>query len=218
MHFSGEEKYKQFTARLVPTNYEIVGVRVPVLRTMAKKAIWANDWQKVIKETPMVHEDVLLQSFIIAAAPITVEQRQRLLEDFFPYMDNWQVVDGLCSSLKEAKKEQQSYWEWLCSLRASEQPFVIRFVLVMYLTYYLNESYIDDVLQYIEQLENDHYYVKMAIAWCISMAFVKDEQRIVTYLIASKLDKWTYNKAIQKIIESTRVSVDKKAQIKLLRK
>lgn len=218
MHFSGEAKYKQFTQRLVSTDYEIVGVRVPTLRAMAKKAIQANEWRSILKEKPIVHEDVLLQSFIIAAAPIPVAQRQRRLEQFFSCMDNWQVVDGLCTSLKEAKKEKQSYWEWLRTLRTSDEPFVIRFVLVMYLTYYLDEHYLDDVLQYIEQLENDHYYVKMAIAWCISIAFLNNEQRILTYLKTSKLDKWTYNKAIQKIIESTRVSADKKAQMKMLKK
>lgn len=214
MRYEGEERYKQFVERLVTTDYEIVGVRVPKLRSMVKTFIKTNAWKDVLLQSPQYHEDVLLHSFIIAAAPITVVERQQRLEKFFPYMDNWQVVDGLCSSLKEAKREQNAYWEWLLTLRNTDQPYVIRFVIVMYLTYFLDEYYIDEVLQYVEQLKQDHYYIKMAIAWLISIAFIKDEHRVTKYLQTAQLEKWIYNKALQKITESHRVSMDTKSIVK----
>lgn len=215
MRYEAEMKYKQFMERLVTTEYEIIGVRVPILRSMAKEIIKSGRWQEELQNAPKYHEDVLLHSFIIAEAPITADERLQLLESFFPCMDNWQVVDGLCSSLKEAKKHQHQYWQWLLTLRQSNEPYVIRFIIVMYLTYYLQDDYLQDMLSYFEQVNHDHYYVKMAVAWAISIAFVKHEQQVTQFLHATTLNKWTFNKALQKIIESRQISNEQKRIVQM---
>lgn len=214
MRYEGEIKYKQFMERLVTTEYEIIGIRVPILRAMVKQMIKDGSWKEELLTAPQYHEDVLIHSFIIAEAPMKVEERLQRLESFFSYMDNWQVVDGLCSSLKEAKKHQQQYWHWLLSLRQSEEPYVIRFVIVMYLTYFLQDDYLQEVLAYFEKVDHDHYYVKMAVAWAISIAFVKHEQQVTRFLHVTMLDTWTFNKALQKIIESKKISNEQKHMVR----
>ena len=214
MRYLVDEAYKKFNERLVQTKYEIIGVRVPVLRQMAKQMIKDGQWQQVLLEQSKYHEDVQLSCFILSTAPMMVKERQQALENFFPYMDNWQVVDGLCSGLKETKKHPQLYWDWLKTLRASGEPFVIRFVVVMYLSYFLESEHLEDVLVYFESITDDHYYVKMAIAWALSIAFIKDEARLTQFFVQTKLDKWTYNKALQKIIESRQISEDVKMEVR----
>ena len=214
MYFVGEEAYKQFNKKLVSTQYEILGVRVPVIRNTVKQLIKDDLWQQVLTEVPKYHEEVQLHSFLLAAAPMTINERQQRLQHFFSYIDNWQVVDGLCSSLKEVKMYPQCYWDWLMSLRDSKQPFVVRFIIVMYLVYYLEEPYLESILSYVEQLTVDHYYVKMAVAWTLSIAFIKHRGRITQFFKETAIETWTYNKAIQKIIESKQISPEIKDMVR----
>jgi len=58
----------------------------------------------------------------------------------------------------------------------------------------------------------------MAVAWLISMCYVKFEQETLKYLNSNDLDNFTYNKALQKIIESNRVDIEKKNIIKNMKK
>lgn len=208
--YQPDAQYKKFNERLVSTKYELAGVRVPVLRQIAKDIVKGQQWQQFLFKESKFHEDVQLKSFVLAQAPMSVEERHQQLEQFFPLMDNWQVVDGLCSSLKEAKKYPESYWKWLQTLQHSEEPFTVRFVVVMYLTYFLTEDYLEDVLSYYESLHLEHYYVKMAVAWALSIAFIKQEARLMMFFKETELDDWTYNKALQKIVESRQVDSEMK--------
>ena len=217
MRFSPDEKYKLFNSKLVTTKYPILGVRVPILRAYAKQVLKTNEWKEIINEKPHYHEDIQLKAFIIAAAPMELKHRQQQLEALFPYLDNWQTVDGLCSSLKEVKKNKSHYWNWLSSLRGTNEPFVLRFIIVIYLTYFLDD-YLDDILNYLQSVKSNHYYVKMAIAWAVSIAYIKNEEKVITFLNETKMDDWTYNKALQKIIESTQISNEKKVKIKRMKK
>ena len=214
MRFTRDENYKRFNERLAVTHYPLVGVRVPTLRTMAKKLIKENKWNEVLVETPQYYEDVQLQSFILAAAPMAVNERQQQLEAFFPKMDNWQVVDGLCTSLKEVTRYESEYWQWLKTLRISDETFVIRFVVVMYLTYYLGDKYLEDVLTFFETIEHDDYYVKMAVAWALSIAFIKNEEKLTAFFQETNINRWTYNKALQKIIESRQITAEMKQKVR----
>ena len=164
MRYEADEAYKQFNRKLVDTHYPMVGVRVPVLRHMAKELIASDAWQAFLQEQPVYYEDVQLRAFVLAQAPVTIEARLQLLESFFPYMDNWAVTDGLCSSLKETKKHLATYWHWLQTLRDDPAPFTRRFIYVMYLSYYVTTDYLDEVLAQLEQETTEHYYIQMAVA------------------------------------------------------
>ena len=86
----------------------------------------------------------------------------------------------------------------------------------MMLDYYLREEYIDKVIKIIDRIENDAYYVKMAKAWLIAEIGIKFNDIAMNYLNEKNhLDKFTHNKALQKMIESYRISDEQK---ELLRK
>lgn len=217
MRYTADMAYKQFTEKLVDTRYPIVGVRVPVLRQMAKE-LAQHTWQAFLQEEPVYYEDVQLRAFVLAQIRVSAQERMRLLENFFPLMDNWAVVDGLCSSLKETKKEPALYWDWLQTLRNSPAPFTRRFIYVMYLTYYLTPDYIDEVLAQLEQETTEHYYIQMAVAWAVSIAYIKQPDKTLHYLQQTTMPTWNYNKAIQKICESRQVTAETKAMLRAMKR
>lgn len=96
--------------------------------------------------------------------------------------------------------------------------YSVRFILVMFIWYYIDLEYLDEIFNIIDNIKNDKYYVRMAIAWLISICYVKYEDITMKYLKNTKLDDFTYNKSIQKIIESNQVSSYKKNEIKNMKR
>lgn len=217
MRYEPDASYKAFVERLTPTQYEIIGVRIPILRAMAKE-IMKGDVAAFLKEDIRYFEDMQLRAFVIGSCHVPTMERFALIEAFLPFVDNWSTIDSLCSSLKDAKKEQRLYWKWLQTLRTTDEPFTRRFVYVMYLMYFLTPTHIDDVLKQLEAEESDHYYVKMAVAWAVSMAYVKQKERTLLFLQTTTMPTWTYNKALQKTRESLRVSAEEKALLKTMKR
>ena len=101
-------------------------------------------------------------------------------------------------------------WKFLQNYLKSQKEFYLRFSIVMMLDYFITEEYIDEVLIKLDTIKNDAYYVKMAVAWAISICYIKFPKKTLKYLKQNNLDDWTYNKAIQKTIESYRIDKDTK--------
>ncbi|MER2106995.1 MAG: DNA alkylation repair protein [Solibacillus sp.] len=218
IRYVADEAYKQFIRKLVDTNYPIVGVRVPILRQMAKELTKSGAWRAFLQEEPVYHEDVQLRAFVLGLVPVTVEERMQLLEQLFPYMDNWGVTDGLCSSLKETKKYMAAYWNWLQTLRDDPAPFTRRFIYVMYLTYYVTTDYREEVLAQLEQETTEHYYIQMAVAWAVSIAYIKAPNKVLPFLQNTTMPTWNYNKAIQKICESRQIDPQTKVILRAMKR
>lgn len=218
MRYEADLAYKRFNSRLVETNYPMVGVRVPVLRQMAKALVQSGEWQTFLQQQPVYYEDVQLRAFVLGLVPVTVEKRMQLLEQFFPYMDNWAVTDGLCSSLKEVKAHPDTYWNWLQTLYESDAPYTRRFIYVMYLTYYVTSEYLDEVLIQLEQETTEHYYIQMAVAWAVSIAYIKAPEKVLPFLQHTMMPTWNYNKAIQKICESRQIDAGTKALLRAMKR
>ena len=100
----------------------------------------------------------------------------------------------------------------------SDKEFEIRFGIVIILDYYIDEEYLDKNFEIFQKIKNDNYYVKMAIAWAISICLIKYYDRTIKYLEKAKLDNWTYNKSIQKAIESYRISDEQKEYLRKMKK
>ena len=58
----------------------------------------------------------------------------------------------------------------------------------------------------------------MAVAWAISMAYVKFSEKTWEFLQNNHLDDFTYNKALQKMVESYRVDNETKEKIKKMKR
>ncbi len=200
-----EPEYQKFTAALIPNITNLLGVRMPELRKMAKQII-ATDWRAYLENADDDYfEEVMLQALVIGYIRTDPEEWLRHIAWFVPKINNWSVCDSFCGGLKLTKKEQERVWHFVQPYLVSELEYDIRFGVVMYLNYYMEEPYIHQVLASLDQVRHEGYYVKMAVAWAISIAYIKLPDITMRYLKDNTLDDFTYNKALQKITESTRI-------------
>lgn len=214
-----DQKYQEFHSGLCPGTNNILGIRVPVLRQYAKELIKQGEWKQVLdwKETDY-YEEVMLQGMIIGLAKMSLEETLKYLKEFVPKIDNWAICDITCAGLKITKKYPKEVWNFIQSYINSDQEFEVRFALVMMLDFFLTEEYIDEILQILDNIKQEGYYVKMAMAWLISVAYVKFSKKTLLYLKKTHLDNFTYHKAIQKIIESNRIEKIEKEKIKKMKR
>lgn len=208
-----DEKYREFHSRLVPTVNadKIIGVRVPILRRLARQAV--KEKANVLTD---YYEERMIKGFMIGYEKCPLEKHLSDLKDFIPLIDNWAVCDCVCSTLKFTEKNREQVWEFLLPyLNGSE--YEVRFAVVMMIDYYLVDEYINRVLDCFLSIKRDEYYINMAVAWALSVAFVKYESLVMAIIENRKLDPWTHNKAIQKIRESNRVDRKTKDRLNLLK-
>lgn len=211
-------KYKKFHGALCPNVDNIIGVQVPKLREIAKQLKQQNSKEYLELENLTFYEEKVIQGLLIGISKLSIEETIKYLEKFIPKIDSWAVCDVVCSSLKITNKHPKEMWEFLNKYINSKQEFEIRFSVVMYLNYYLNDEYIDKVINNISKIKTDKYYVQMAVAWLLSVSYIKQKETTLEYLENNQLDDFTHNKAIQKIIESYRVSKEEKEFIKTLKR
>lgn len=208
-----DETYRKFNESLIPgaegTSY---GVRLPQLRTIAKEII-KGDWQQFLSdaEDSEIYEIIMLRGLVIAAAPCEFDDRLTLIAGFVPAINNWAVCDCVCASIKSVKKHLPETLQFLATYLESQEEFYLRFGVVMLMDYFITEEYIDHVLKILHGIRHEAYYVNMAIAWALSVCFVKFRDKTLSVFQSQTLSPWVQNKAIQKCRESRRVSAEDKA-------
>lgn len=205
-----EESYSQFNKKLCPdTKLEILGIRVPILRKFAKRIIKSNeyDWEKFIKNKKVdFFEEVQLQGFIIGYSKFDFKYKIKLMEDFIPRMDSWSLIDTFVPTLRIDKKYLSEYWEFILKYIKSNEEFEVRFAIVSMLNYFITDEYVDDVINNLNEISHTGYYVKMAIAWTLAEIGIRYNDKLMKFLNRkNNLDLFTYNKTLQKMIESYRI-------------
>ncbi len=214
-----DEKYQKFHSRLCPGVNNIIGVRVPILRKYAKELISKNEISEIIVSIDdELYEEIMLQGMVIGLSKISFEDKKKYIEEFIPKIDNWAICDIFCAGLKPKKQELELAWKLVEKNLKSKKEYEIRFSVVMMLDYFITDEYIDLVIQKLDNIKSDKYYVQMAVAWAVSVCYIKFSEKTMKYLRKNNLDDFTYNKAIQKIRESYRVSKDEKEILKILQR
>lgn len=215
-----DKKYQNFHSSLCPGTENIIGVRVPILRNYAKELCKKRDWKQIIKEIDNeYYEEIMLQGMLIGQAKKEdIDIILKYIEDYIPKIDNWAICDVFCAGLKITKKYKNKMWNFIQKYLKSDKEFEIRFAIVMILDYYIEEDHMKEIFKIFDEIKHEGYYVRMAIAWAISICLIKFYNETVKFLEVSKLDNWTYNKAIQKAIESYRISEDKKNILRNMKK
>lgn len=214
-----DEKYKEFHSSLLPGTNHILGVRIPQLRALAKQLAKENDWQSFVKNPETeYYEETMLQGMIIGIAKMDADEQMKYISMFVPRINNWAVCDIFCGELKTAvRKGKDTIWQFIQPYLQSTEEFKIRFGVVM-LFHYIDGEHIDSILRYADTFRHDGYYARMAVAWLISICFIKFPEKTMEYLKHSRLDNWTYNKSLQKITESLRVEKKTKNCIRSLKR
>ena len=213
---NAEEKFREFSERIVvPKDHSVIGIRMPVIKEFAKD-ICKGDWRAYLDETcDIYHEDVMLRGLIIARADTETD---RMIKEFVPVIDNWAICDSFSSALKVNKNNRNSMWELILPYLDTDDEFQIRFAVVMMLFHFIDEEHIDDVIMHMNNIRHDAYYVKMGVAWCLSVCFIKFQDKTMRYLKNNTLDKFTFNKTLSKITDSFRVSSEVKEEIRTMRR
>ena len=176
-----DEKYRTFHASLVPGIGTFLGVRVPKMREIAKKAA-KEDYQTFFAEADVsVYEELMIRGMIPGYAKLTIKQRKQ---------------------------------EFIKKYLSSEKEYELRFAIVCLLDFFINDTYIDEVLELLADVQHDAYYVKMADAWALSICYIKFPQKTEPILERETLDGEIRKKAVQKIRESLRVSKEEKERLK----
>lgn len=214
-----EKEFKRFTASLIPNIDNILGVRLPVLRTIAKEIYKSGEWEDFFKQKNTKYmEEIMLQGMVIGLVKKNPEEILLLVKDFIPKINNWAVCDTFCNSLKFTEKNKELVWNFIQPYFKSTKEYDIRFGYVMILSHFIEDAYIERILKLIDMFKDERYYAKMGVAWALSICYVKFPEKTLEYLKKSKLDNWTFNKSIQKICESLRVDKNTKSMLKCLKR
>lgn len=215
-----DQKYQDFHSSLCPGTENIIGVRVPILKNYAKELFKEKDWKQTIKEIDNeYYEEIMLQGMLIGQAKAEdINTILKYVEEYVPKIDNWAICDVFCAGLKITKKYKKEMWNFIQKYLKSDKEFEIRFAIVMILDYYIEEKYLQENFKIFENIKSEDYYVKMAVAWAISICLIKFYDETIKYMETSKLDSWTYNKAIQKAIESYRITDENKKVLREMKK
>lgn len=212
-----DEKYREFHSSLCPETKNILGVRVPILRKYAKE-LYREYGRKIIDEIDNeYYEEIMLQGLIIGELT-SVKSVKKYLKKFIPKINNWAVCDTTCAGLKIVKRNKEEFKEIIYNCLKSNSEFEIRFGLVLLLDYYIDEDNIDEILQLSEQVNHEEYYVKMANAWLLSVCLVKFYDKTIEFIGKCGLDDFTYNKALQKAIESYRTTDKQKNEMRKMKR
>lgn len=213
-----EEDYKKFSSSLIPGEDKILGVRLPYLRELAKE-IAKGEWREYLATAQdEYYEDIMLQGLVIGYVKTSPEEILSYTERFVPKIRNWGVCDSFCTGLKLSKKYPELVWDFIQPYLKSEKEFEIRFAIIMMLAHFIDDDHIDRVITSLDGIRHQGYYVKMGAAWAISVCYVKYPEKTMVYLKDSRLDDFTYNKALQKILESYRVDQESKAVIRSMKR
>ncbi len=211
-----DTSYAEFQRKLIPdTKYEVIGVRTPDLRKLAKELYGTSEAEKFLKILPHRYFDEnQLHAFIISLTKqfdVCIEQ----VNAFLPFVDNWATCDQLSPIVfAKHKTELFSYIEkWICS----DRTYTVRFAIGMLLQHYLDADFREKHLEMVAAVKSNEYYIKMMVSWYFATALAKQYDSAVKYLEDKKLESWVHNKTIQKAVESYRITAETKEYLKGLR-
>lgn len=210
--------YRDFQAKLIPTlkDGSMIGVRTPELRKMAKQYAKCEDIDTFLTALPHSYFDEnQLHAFILSERK-DFAQCMTELTCFLPYVDNWATCDQL--SPKVFKKHRQELLPYIREWIASDKTYVVRFAIGMLMEHFLDDDFDTLYPETVSKIRSEEYYINMMIAWYFATALAKQYEAALPFIENVRLAPWTHNKAIQKAVESLRITPEQKAYLKSLKK
>ena len=212
-----DEEYGKFQSKLIPeiADNNFIGVRTPELRKIAKTLSKDPNIGDFLNELPHRYFDEdQLHSFIISE----IKDMDKCIEEverFLPYVNNWATCDQLTP--KVFKKHKDKLLEKIKVWIASDKTYTVRFAMEMLMTHFLDDEFDISYPEMVAGVKSEEYYIRMMQAWYFATALAKQYEAVLPFITDRKLDKWTHNKAIQKAVESRRISQETKDCLKSLK-
>ena len=211
-------KYKEFHSSLVlNSKYEMIGVSLPIMRGIAKK-IAKGDIEGFLKNAKeKYYEEVMIQGLVISH--IKDESTfYDYFKSFIPKIDNWALCDSFCNSIKIVEKYEDKYFSEAIRLAKNKKEFISRVGLVVILSHFVSSKNLKVIIDVLNAIDSDLFYINMAEAWLICEMYIKFPKETEDFLKSNKLNTFTQNKAISKINDSFRVSAEEKKRLKNYKK
>ncbi len=215
----GNAEYAEFNKRIVATDKQVLGVRTPDLRKLAKRI--AKDWdfndikQFLNELNDDVYEQVILVGLLINQIKLSDTEKLELTKLYLAKVDSWAHIDIFVES---KPNNQTDFWYKVAiGCLGSDREFTVRYGVVLLMKNFLRPDYIDKVLEAVSSIEYQGFYVKLAIAWLYAELAVDFYDRAMTSILEHQIDNWTSKKALQKMLESNRISSENKASIRQIK-
>lgn len=209
--------YRQFQAKLMPTvdPEQIIGVRMPALRKLAKELKGTAEAEAFLAALPHRYYDENNLHGLLLCARSGYEETVAGLEIFLPHVDNWATCDLLSPRAFRSHPPQLpgQLRRWL----DSGDTYTVRFGLEMLMSFYLDECFRPEYLDWAAEVKSEEYYVRMMVAWYFATALAKQYDAVLPFIEGRVLEPWTHNKAIQKAIESRRITPEQKEYLRSLK-
>lgn len=212
-----DNEYREFQSKLVPniSKDTILGVRTPDMRNIAKEVFGTKEGNDFLKKLPHKYYEENLVHFFLIAMIKDFDECIKETERFLPYIDCWPVCDQ--SSPKVFKKKHEELLPYIKKWIDSDHVYTSRFGMRMLMNEFLDKDFKPEYLKWVCAKKGEDYYLKMMVAWYFATALAKQYDASIVYFEKRKLDEWCHKKAIQKAIESYRVSDEHKDYLRTLR-
>lgn len=214
----GTTHAKEFAESLIPNCNNMIGVKIPVLRSIAKRIAKENPIMFLEQNDFSYYELEMLQAMVIGYMKTDIKTKLTFARIFIPFIHDWSVNDTFCQTFKDAVIYQEDVWNLLGEYYNSTNEFELRVVVIMMMCYFINDEYVDKVIDFITNTYLDKYYFKMGVAWCMQVIMMKYPDKGLNIIKSNSLDKWTHNKAISKMTDSFRISAELKTELKKYRR
>jgi hypothetical protein cdivTM_08458 len=201
----GNESYAAFNQRIVNTKMQVIGVRVPDLRRLARELaldMSAADISELLTAQNESFDYVLLCGLLITHARLDDQTAIDLTKQYLPLVDSWAHIDIFVE--KKRRFAGEIWWDFTLECLQSKAEFTVRYGVVSLMTNFLDEAQVDRVFAALRNVKHDGYYVKMALAWLYATAAVNFFEKTLAELENRQIDAWMRNKAYQKMRESRR--------------
>ena len=210
-------KYRGFQAGLIPTvdNDKVIGVRTPELRKLAKEMSKRDDADDFLNDLPHEYFDEdQLHAFMVSGIK-DFDECVSEVERFLPYINNWATCDQMTPKVfgRHKKELLPHVREWI----DSGETYTVRFGVKMFMSYFLGDDFDMEYADLVAGIKSEEYYVNMMRAWYFATALAYNYNEVVPLIENRKLDRWTHNKAIQKSVESYRITAEQKEYLKTLK-
>ena len=213
-----DKEYGELQARTIPSvdKERIIGVRTPALRSFAKELAKENDVGTFLASLPHQYfEEDQLHAFVVSLEK-NFDQCIMRVEEFLPFIDNWATCDQF--SPIAFKKEPEKLLPYIRKWIKSDRTYTVRFAIGMLMQHFLDERFDLKYADMVAAVRSEEYYINMMIAWYFATALAKQYEAILPYIEEKRLADWPHNKAIQKAIESYRITPEQKGYLRTLKK
>lgn len=211
-------KYKEFHSSLVlNSQYEIIGIRLPIMRDIAKKITKGNIEEFLTYAQDRYYEEVMIQGLVISHIK-DEEVFYKYFKKHVNKIDNWALCDSFCSAIKIVRKYEEKYFNEAIKMALNKSEFISRVGLVMLLNHFVNQNNLETIFDTLNKIQSDKFYINMAEAWLVCEIYIKFPKEAKEFIKKNNLNKFTQNKSISKIHDSYRVSKEEKELLNKFRK